>query len=345
MSSPSIFITGATGLLGSHLARLLLGRGYDRITAIRRPISRMDLLGEDMNRIQWITGDVLDTDALEEGMQGADWVFHSAGLISYHPGHAKQMHAINVEGTANVVNTALKCGIKKLLHMSSVSVLARSGKYHHVNESTPWQQTRYTSMYGLTKHLAEKEVQRGIAEGLQASIVIPSIILGAGVWQEGSATVFHRIGQGMPVYPKGQNGYVDVRDVALLAIYLMEQEQSYRVLANGHTIGYRELFSQIAERLDAVKPRFAIGPIASELAWRLIVPARWITGKQSVINKETARASQCFPEYDNSASLKVPGFRYTPLEKSLDDIAVKYLEAREKKFSPGFLDFSAEYLI
>lgn len=304
----------------------------------------MALLGDDADRIHWIQGDVLDNAALDEGMQGTDWVFHSAGMISYHPGHAKQMHAVNVEGTANVVNTALNSEIKKLLHMSSVSVLARSGKYQNVSEGTPWQATRYTSNYGLTKHLAEKEIQRGIAEGLNASIVIPSIILGAGVWQDGSATIFHQIGKGMPVYPRGQNGYVDVRDVALLAIRIMEQDKSYRVIANGHTIGYQALFSQIAERLNASKPKIPVGPITSEVVWRAIVPMRWITGRQSVINKETTRASQCFPEYDNSASLKVPGFRYMPLEKTLDDIAEKYLIARKKNFAPGFLDFPDQFL-
>ncbi|HLF64766.1 MAG TPA: NAD-dependent epimerase/dehydratase family protein [Saprospiraceae bacterium] len=345
MHAPTIFITGATGLLGSHLTRLLLARGYDKIIAVRRKNSRMDLLGEAADRIEWVSGDILDNHALQEGMQNADWVFHSAGLISYHPGDAGNMHAINVGGTANVVNAALLCGVGKLLHISSVSVLARSGRYQNVSESTPWQHTRYTSNYGLTKHLAEKEVQRGIAEGLNASILIPSIILGAGVWHEGSASIYHRIGKGMPIYPRGQNGYVDVRDVALLAIRMMEQDQKYRVIASGHTIGYRELFSEIAQRLDAPVPKVAVGPVVSEVVWRLMVPIRWTTGKQPVINKETTRAAQCFPEYDNSASLKVPGFRYTPLEKTLDDIAREYQLARKKRFAPGFLDFNGEYLI
>jgi len=243
-----------------------------------------------------------------------------------------------------VVNTAIKYGVRKLLHMSSASVLARRGRYQKVSESTPWQKTRYTSNYGLTKHLAEIEVHRGIAEGLNASIIIPTIILGAGVWDDGSATIFHRINKGMPVYPKGRNGYVDVRDVALLALRILEQEEMYRVIASGHTVGYYELFSEISTRLNAQKPKIAVGPLTSEVIWRLLVPLRWITGRQPVINKETSRASQCFPEYDNSASLAVPGFSYTPLEKTLDDIAEKYLAAREKNFTPAYLDFSTEYL-
>src|SRR5690606_27051587 len=188
--------------------------------------------------------------------------------------------------------------------------------------------TPFSSIYGRTKHEAEREVQRGIAEGLDASIVIPSIILGAGDWESGSATIFHKIGKGMPVYPQGQNGFVDVRDVALLALRILESGRSYRAIASGHTISYKKLFTKIAERIDARPPVVRIGPVLSEVAWRLCVPVRWMTGRQPVINKETSRAAQCFPEYDNAVSLTVPGFRYTSLEKTLDDIAERYKAAR-----------------
>jgi nucleoside-diphosphate-sugar epimerase len=345
MSKPSVFVTGATGLVGSHLVRLLLRRGYTDITALRRETSDLSLLGDAVDYIRWIEGDVLDVAALTEGCHQADWVFHCAGLISYDPGDRNELFAINVEGTANVVNAALDTGVEKFLHIGSVSVLARTGKRQVVTEDTPWQSTAYTSTYGLTKHLAEREVQRGIAEGLDASIIIPSIILGAGNWHSGSATIFHQIGKGMPAYPIGQNGYVDVRDVALLSILALEQETSCRVIASGHTITYKELFTEIAIRLHKKPPVLPVGPVLSEIVWRLFVPVKWIRGRVSVLNKETVRGSQSFPEYDNSRSLQVQGFRYLDLSNSLDDIAEKYLEAREKKFKPLFLDFGAHHLL
>lgn len=344
MPKPAVFITGATGLVGSHLARLLLLRGYDRITAIKRPGSNLDILGPAASQIRWVDGDVLDPGLLEEGMEGAEWVFHCAGLITYDPGLSGNLYAVNVEGTANVVNAALHTGVQKLLHVSSVSVLARTGPRQQVDESTPWQQTRYSSLYGHTKHLAEREVQRGIAEGLQASIVIPSIILGPGNWKDGSATIYYRLGRGMPFYPKGQNGFVDVRDVALLSLLVMEQPGSWRVMASGHTIGYKDLFQEICRRIGKTPPRIPVGPLASELLWRLFVPVRWLTGRQPVINKETARAAQCFPTYNHAHSLSVPGFRYTDLVKTLDDTAREYLIAKEKNFITRYLDFPETYL-
>ena len=331
----SILITGATGLVGSHLARLLLARGYEKIRALRRANSSMELLGEDADRIDWVDGDILDVDLLAASMKGVDWVFHAAGLISYHPVDRNRLYRVNVEGTANVVNAALEARAGRLLHFSSISVLSRTGKHQRLNEQTPWNPSAYTSLYGLTKHLAEAEVHRGIAEGLEASVIIPSIVLGAGKWKSGSAEIFYRIGRGMPAYPIGANGYVDVRDVALMAIRLMEEPGYQRVIASGHSVSYKDLFTGIATRIGKSPPILRVGPIASELLWRIFVPYRWLTGRLPVINKEMTRAAQCFPEYDNSASLQIRSFGYTPFDRTLDDIAIEYLNAAKKKIYPG----------
>jgi len=124
-SDKQIFITGATGLVGSYLARLLLKKGY-RVRALKRAKSKMDLLGPDAERIEWITGDVLDIPALEDAMEGVDQVFHCAAMVSYDPKHLKEMMAINVDGTANVINVALYREVKKLVHISSIAALGKS---------------------------------------------------------------------------------------------------------------------------------------------------------------------------------------------------------------------------
>ena len=342
MPRPSVFITGATGLVGSHLARLLLLQGFDRITALRRADSPIDLIGPEAERIHWIEGDVLDVMALHEGMHGAEWVFHCAGLISYDPADTAKLIRVNGEGTANVVNVALDTGVRQLMHISSISVLARSGRDQICSEETPWQETAYTSNYGLSKHLAEQEIRRGIAEGLHASVIIPSIILGAGDWKSGSATIFHQIGKGMPAYPLGKNGYVDVRDVCDLALRVMEGGEPRRLLVSGHSVSYRDLFSAIAARIGKRPPRIPVGPVLSEVLWRLFLPVKWVTGRLPVINREMNRAAQCAPEYDNRVSLTIPGFQYTPLGRTLDDIAEVYLLAKEKKFAPGRLHFQGD---
>ena len=132
-SNKQIFITGATGLVGSYLARLLLKKGY-RVRALKRQNSKFDLLGSDAERIEWVTGDVLDIPALEEAMEEVDQVFHSAAMVSYDPKYQKEMMDINVNGTANVINVALYQNIKKLVHISSIAALGKSKHGEAVSE-------------------------------------------------------------------------------------------------------------------------------------------------------------------------------------------------------------------
>lgn len=342
---PSVFITGATGLIGSYVVRLLLMHGYERITALRRRESRMDLLGDDVSRVRWVEGDLDDDSALMEGMHGADWVIHSAALISYQPADRDALHRINVAGTANVVNAALACGVEKLLHVSSVSVLSRTSKNTRADENTPWQKTRYSTMYGLTKHLAEMEVHRGAAEGLKVSFVVPSLVIGAGFWSEGSLVVIHRVGRGLRIYPTGANGFVDVRDVALLMLRLLEDGQDgARILVNGYNVTFHEFFQRLAVRLSVRAPGIRVGRVGTEILWRLVVPVRWLTGRKPLFTKETMRAAQAVAEYDNARSLSMPGFRYTPLDDTLDDIATEYRQAAKKKFEARVMAFRPQHL-
>ena len=148
-SDNHIFITGATGLVGSYLTRLLLKKGY-RVRALKRERSKLDLLGSDVERIEWITGDVLDIPCLEEAMEDVDQVFHCAAIVSYDPKHLKKMMAINVEGTANVINVALYQNIKKLVHISSIAALGKSKNGEAVSEKSKWERDKNNTNYSVS---------------------------------------------------------------------------------------------------------------------------------------------------------------------------------------------------
>ena len=113
-------ITGATGFLGSYLAKLLLNKG-EKVRAIKRKTSDLSLLGNFASQIEWIEGDVLDIPSLEQAMKNVTQVYHCAASISFIPREIDHMMKVNVEGTANVVNAALHSGVKKFLHVSSVA--------------------------------------------------------------------------------------------------------------------------------------------------------------------------------------------------------------------------------
>lgn len=105
-------ITGATGLVGSYLAKLLLNKG-EKVRAIKRVTSDTCLLGEYAEQIEWIEGDVLHIPSLEEAMNDVERVYHSAAVISFLPSEIEQMMKVNIEGTANVMNVALHSSVKK----------------------------------------------------------------------------------------------------------------------------------------------------------------------------------------------------------------------------------------
>ena len=345
MHTKRIFITGATGLLGSHVLRLFLERGYTNIVALRQKSSRMDLVADVNDRVTWIDGDILNTQSLDEGMQGAAWVVHTAALISYEKRMEKKQYDVNVDGTTNVVNMALHHGVEKLVHISSISVFTRTGGEQYVDEKTEWEPTPYTSHYGLTKHLAELEVRRGEAEGLQVAIVNPTIIFGSGFWKEGSTSFFYKGARGLKFYPTGANGYVDVRDVACLCILRLEKGvSSERMIANGINSPLIDVFKQIAKLVGNRPPFIRLSPPMTEIAWRLLWPYEFITGRESLISKPTARTTACKLHFDNARSLSVPGFSYTPFEKTLADMAELYKEASQKNFPAMPMTFLPHHL-
>jgi dihydroflavonol-4-reductase len=103
----NILITGATGLVGSAVARRLLEEGHT-VLAMHRPESSRNLLRDVETRIQWHEGDILDLHALEQALSGADAVVHAAAVVSFEPRDRDDMYKVNVEGTANVVNACLR---------------------------------------------------------------------------------------------------------------------------------------------------------------------------------------------------------------------------------------------
>ena len=208
-----ILITGATGLLGSYIARYLVAAGLP-VRAIKRATSDLSLLAEAKDQIEWVDADVLNIPSLEDAFQGVSYIYHSAAAISFKKSERERMMKINIEGTANVVNVANYMGVQRLLHVSSVAALGKGKTDTMLNEDAVWEDSPYDTGYGLSKYLGELEVWRGMVEGLDAVIINPSTILGAGRWSDSSTRIFSKVEEGLSFYPKGSNGYVDVRDVA-----------------------------------------------------------------------------------------------------------------------------------
>lgn len=333
-----ILVTGGTGFLGSYLLRYLVQKGYNNIFAIRRATSKMDLVQPIIDKIHWVECDILDVKGLEKTMEGVQQIYHSAAMVSFEAKHRKRMHRVNIQGTANVVNLALENDIEKLVHVSSIAALGRRKRLKVITEKTKWEKSHFNSEYAISKYLSEQEVWRGMAEGLRACVINPAIILGAGFWEEGSASFFSKINKGNKFYGVGGTGFVDVRDVSRLMIQMMESEMvGEKVIANGANVSYRKVFDLIADSINKKRPNIALNPMLGKLAWRVEWLRSKITGSSALVTKETVENSFRTWIYENKKSIDTFNFNYTPLETTIQETGEMFLETIKKNKKSTYL--------
>jgi nucleoside-diphosphate-sugar epimerase len=226
----------------------------------------------------------------------------------------------NIEGTANIVNTCLHNHIKKLVYVSSIASLGRPEQEGIIDENAKWKTSKRNSSYAISKYGGEREVWRGIEEGLNAVIVNPSVILGAGIRPKATNRLFHSIEKMLPFYNNGVNGYVDVRDVVRAMILLMESSVSgERFILNSENLSLKQLFTLAAELLGKRKPIIPLGRIFLGTAWRLEWLRSRISGQQAVITRENMRSARSRSFYSAEKFCRQFNFTFIPIRQTLRD--------------------------
>ncbi len=306
-----ILITGGTGLLGSHLL-LELTRKEEPIKAMYRCEERIeqvkklfqyylgDIWETAFAKIEWHAGDILDVPRLEKLMDGVDTVYHSAALVSFVTRDFDKLIKINREGTANVVNVALHAGVKTLAYVSSTAAIG--AKDDEVStEETKWKISPKTSGYSISKYSAEKEVWRGVEEGLDCVIVNPCLIFGPGSWDESSLTIFRTVEKGLPFYTPGTNAIVDARDVAEILVQLVDSDiRNERFLCIGKNMPIRDMLSEIARQLGKKEPSILTPPWLMGLTWRISAIVAFFRGKKPTVTRASANSAFGRKCYDSS---------------------------------------------
>ena len=303
-----IFVTGATGLVGSHLIKSLIAK-EKKVKALYRQAVPV-FAGSD--QCDWVQGDILDPIFLSESLEGVDYVYHCAAIVSFAPSAAAKMIQSNVDGTANIVNACLLQKVKKLVFVSSVAALGRIRESEAIDESMHWTPETSNSVYGQSKYLAELEVWRGMEEGLPMAIVNPVIILGAGDWNNGSSGIFKSAYNEFPWYTNGMSGFVDVLDVVDAMQLLMERPiTGQRYVLSAENLTYQTIFNKIAEAFGKRPPYKKVTPFLAGIVWRLEAFKGFFTGKAPLLTKETAATAQATVRFNNQKFLKAfPAFTY-----------------------------------
>jgi dihydroflavonol-4-reductase len=316
-----ILVTGASGLVGLHLVRALSMNNV-KIRALYKTKIPAFLEGTNSNQIEWFQADILDISKLEDAFEGITQVYHCAAIVSYDPRLAETMFDINVEGTANVVNFSVENKIQKLLHISSVASIGKAEEGKMSSEKTEFSDEDSNSNYAKSKYAGEMEVWRGIAEGLNAAIVNPSIILGEGDESKSSTNLFSIVRNEFPYFTKGGTGWVDVNDVVQIMIQLMHSEISNeRFILNGENKSFKETFTLMANAMGVKPPHKLASPWMTEIVWRISYLKSKLTGKVATITKETARSAHQTSLYDNSKILKaLPNFQFNSIKNTINRI-------------------------
>ena len=327
--SAKLLITGGTGFLGAHIIQHLVEKGYT-VRAIRRRQQLPSFIAAPVfDKVEWVPGDVLDTDSLENAMQGIDTVIHSAAMVSFVAAERLRMYQTNVDGTANVVNAALQKNIQRFVHISSVAAIGRSPGGGTVTEEKEWHENSVNTHYAISKYFSEMEVWRGMGEGLSTVVLNPSTIIGYGNWNESSCAIFKSVYNEFPWYTTGINGFVAVEDVAAAAVALMESTiKGERFIVNGENWPFRQLFDTIADGFHKKRPHREATPFLGEIAWRMEKLKAMFTGKKPLLTRESARVAHSKTHFDNSKLLKaLPGFSFTPLQTAIGQSCNHYLQS------------------
>lgn len=319
-----ILVTGASGFVGSYLVRYLVEAG-EEVRGLKHKDSDLSLLGKAAKMVEWVDGDVNDIGSLKIAMEGVDMVYHFAGYISFQSKDNKKLLKVNAEGTANVVNMCLDMGVGKLLYISSVAALGKGKTNELLDESEENIDSDIDTTYGLSKCLGEMEVWRGMMEGLRAVIINPAMIIGAGYWGNHFLAAFPYIEKGMPFYATGSTGFVDVRDVARIAMMLMDSpihNERFIVAAENRTYG--DIANQIADNLGVKRPNIVYAPWMTLLGTTTAAILASIKGQRAVFTRQNAKLFRTKYQYNNHKLVERLDYQYIPVEQSIKEAAEAY---------------------
>jgi dihydroflavonol-4-reductase len=323
-------VTGASGLLGSHVVLELLCK-REEVRAFCRNGDNPDLLKklakfyqcEDRihwDQLSWFKGDVLNVDDLFRAFEGVNHVYHCAASVSYHRKDRKAMYQINVDGTANIVNTALLFPEIRLCHVSSIAALGRTRHMQTVKESDEWTNSSIHTHYAISKHLSENEVWRGMEEGLNAVIVNPALIMGPGPKGQSSNAILEHVLKQWNYFPVGGTGVIHVRDVAQSMIGLMNQEVSgERFTICSENILYKDLWQMAAQRLKVKIPQNPLPSWLPKLALVVEGFKEFFTGKKAAVTRETVSNMELRFLYDSQKINGQLGLSYRTMDESIRD--------------------------
>lgn len=311
-----ILVSGASGYLGKEILIYLSSLGYKRLTGItRKNVVEMPKIPN----VDWITLDILDVLGLEDALENQDVVIHAAGMVSYQPTDKMRIFKTNVEGTANMVNCALTKNVKLMIHISSTAAFGIPAQPQIITEKFLPDPSQFITDYALSKWYGELEVWRGMKEGLQATIICPSIIIGPTKELKNTDIFIKSIKAGLEKCPAGGSGFVDHRDISRAIAFILENgitDKKY-ILSSGN-LSWMHFFGKIANIINKPSTFSQISSFELRILSITNFIKKLIGIKVSVPTNMANHMMQKL-DYDGSQFCIESGLKYTPIDTTIKE--------------------------
>lgn len=334
-------VTGATGIVGSHVVLYLLQQGRE-VVATRQPGSDLSKIkrlfsfyssqsNELFARIKWVELDIRDIYGIEEALQGIDYVYHCAGFVSFDKRDRQKLFEINEKGTRNIVDACLQKSVKGLCHVSSIATINNLDYTSDLTEDIFWKKSGRESDYALSKYNAEREVWRGIEEGLRAVIVNPGVVLSPGFWDQSSSQLFRTCYKGNRFYTNGMAAYIAATDVARAMVFLTDRQkfgERYILVENNYT--YHNILSAIQSRFGRPEPGINATAQILRLGGFFERIFALFSGQPVKLNKALINAVLNKQIFSNKKIKKQIDFDFRPTHTVIEQICDQYLRELKK---------------
>ncbi|MFC1618276.1 SDR family oxidoreductase [Patescibacteria group bacterium] len=315
-----LVITGATGHIGNVLARQLVSQG-EKVRVLALPGETLVPI-EDID-VDIVYGDVTKPDTLRKAFQGAETVYHLAGIIRIAPGQKDLLYKVNVEGVKNVIAACHACQVKRLVYTSSVHAFVEPPKGEAINENTPIDPEKVKGDYAKSKAIATLELLKATRENeVEVIIVAPSGVIGPCDFfvSEMGQVILDYINKKLKAYIDGAYDFVDVRDVVTGIIAAATRGKPGEIyMLSGELIRVSQILKHLQKITNIKAPQYrmpgwvaiAVSPF-SNLYY-------WILRQRPLFTKYSVQVLFSNANIDNSKARRELSFDPRPWQESITD--------------------------
>jgi len=324
-----IFVTGATGFIGSYLIERLSQTKHELYCLVRNSSSHSEKIKKLGATVA--IGDVTDKASVLSGMQGCDWVFHLAGLYSFWEPNNRVFTYVNIDGTRNVMECAIETKVSKVVHVSTVGVYGKPADNPYTEKSDVGP-VRF-SEYFRTKYKGDLIVWNLHKEkGLPVVVVYPCSVIGAGDPKASGQYIENLLYRRLPatVFSDAVLTFVHVKDVAEIIIRAAEKQNNIgeKYFAGKERLSFRKLNQMVGEMSGVPLPKLRLpdsltmmnAVLFTALAGVIKKPPPWgMSLDQMRVMREGFRV-------DGSKAERELGITYIPIRTALEETIASYKE-------------------